>query len=155
MKHLIQSFHGRNLANVPKEATSGLYILRSTTRLGFYRMGESSSIGSRLGTHGGNPLLGQWKKAPNFAETFRPWQPIWIATLGSADKLARVACEHQLFASFALRFPLIDDSAFESDPNDYNGLIELAETLLPNFASLLLVQTRAKFDKKAHWQMDQ
>lgn len=152
---MIQSYYDKSLANVPKVATSGLYLLRSVSNPSYYRMGESAAIKSRLGTHGGNPPRGEWKKAPNFAETFRPWEPIWIATIGDASKLARVACEHLLFATFVTRFPLVDESAFEANPSDHAQLIELAESVIAGCASILLVQKREKFDKKAHWGMAQ
>lgn len=150
---MIQSYHGTRLADVPKDSTCGLYLLRSITNPSYYRMGESAAIKSRLGTHGGNPPKGEWKKAPNFAETFRPWEPIWIATIGDVSKLARVACEHLLFATFAARFPLIDESAFEADLDDIAPLLELAESAMSEFGSILLVQNRNKFDKKVHWGM--
>ena len=150
---MIQSYYGSRLGDVPNNATGGLYLLRSISHSSYYRMGESAAIKSRLGTHGGNAPKGEWKKAPNFAETFRPWEPIWIATIGDVSKLARVACEHMLFATFSVRYPLVDESAFEADPDNVAPLLELAEFALAQCASVLLVQDRDKFDKKAHWGM--
>lgn len=152
---MIKSYYGTRLREVPTNATGGLYLLRSASNRNYYRIGESGAIRMRLGTHGGNPPQGEWKKAPNFAQTFRPWEPIWIATIGDVSKLARIACEHLMFAAFAARFPLVDESAFEADLDESAPLLELAESAIPGFASILLVQNRNKFDKKAHWGMSQ
>lgn len=155
MKNVIQSYYGTRLCDVPKDVTCGLYLLRSATNPSYYRMGESAAIKSRLGTHGGKPPRGEWKKAPNFAETFRPWEPIWIATIGDVTKLARVACEHLLFATFAAQFPLVDESAFEAKLIDVDPLVEIAESAMPGFSSILLIQNREKFNKTVHWGMPQ